>query len=173
MSAPIHTVRNAEALAGAARFSRALDAAGSSLARERYYSVGGGFVVSEEEVERGGGFAGSNVAVALPFDSAAALLDAGRREGLSIAGVVLRNERAWREDEATREGLRRIWEAMSGCIRRGCAQRGDLPGGSGRSDPITFLVTDKEGLLEAMRKLDDQMVEKLDDIIQAQLGIGD
>ena len=51
--------------------------------------------------------------------------------------------------------------------------RGELPGQAGRSDPITFLVTDRQGLLEAMRKLDDQMVEKLDDIIQAQLGLGE
>lgn len=51
--------------------------------------------------------------------------------------------------------------------------RGELPGKSGRSDPIVFLVTDREGLLKAMRKLDDRMVEKLDEIIRAQLGIGD
>ena len=51
--------------------------------------------------------------------------------------------------------------------------RGGDEGRPGRSDPISFVVTDREGLLEAMRKLDDQMVEKLDEIIQAQLGIGD
>jgi len=51
--------------------------------------------------------------------------------------------------------------------------RGLLPGRGGRSDPITFLVTDRQGLLEAMQKLDERMIEKLDEIIRAQLGIGD
>ncbi len=51
--------------------------------------------------------------------------------------------------------------------------RGDLPGRSGRSDPIRFQVTDRQGLMEAMRKVDDRLLEKLDDIIEAHLGIGD
>jgi hypothetical protein len=51
--------------------------------------------------------------------------------------------------------------------------RGDSPGRGGSSDPITFLVTDKQGLLQAMGKLDDRMIEKLDEIIRAQLGIGE
>ncbi len=53
--------------------------------------------------------------------------------------------------------------------------RGDGPdsGRGGSSDPITFLVTDRQGLLQAMQKLDDRMIEKLDEIIRAQLGIGE
>jgi len=51
--------------------------------------------------------------------------------------------------------------------------RGDAPGQSAVSDPLTFLVTDRRGLLEAMRTLDDRAVEKLDEIIKAQLGIGE
>jgi hypothetical protein len=51
--------------------------------------------------------------------------------------------------------------------------RGSAEGKSGKSDPIVFLVTDRAGLLEAMDKLDERMIEKLDEIIRAQLGIGD
>ena len=51
--------------------------------------------------------------------------------------------------------------------------RGAGAGRSSRSDPLTFLVTDKQGLLEAMEKLDERTVEKLDQIIRAQLGIGE
>jgi len=51
--------------------------------------------------------------------------------------------------------------------------RGDDPGRGTQSDPITFLVTDRQGLLAAMQKLDDRMIERLDEIIRAQLGIGD
>ena len=52
-----------------------------------------------------------------------------RENGLSIPEVVLRNERAWRSDEAIRAGLLRIWEAMRDCIYRGCHTEGTLPGG--------------------------------------------
>jgi hypothetical protein len=51
--------------------------------------------------------------------------------------------------------------------------RGDSPGRSTTSDPVTFLVTDEQGLLEAMRRFDDRTVEKLNEIIKAQLGIGE
>jgi hypothetical protein len=51
--------------------------------------------------------------------------------------------------------------------------RGESSGRPGRSDPVSFLVTDIEGLLQAMSKFDERTVEKLDEIIQAQLGIGE
>jgi L-serine dehydratase len=107
----------------------ARDADGAILSAERYYSVGGGFVVSEEEAVRDADVAGSNVSLPIPFRSGAELLEVCGREGLTIAEVMLHNERVWRDDEETRSGLREIWVAMNASIRRGCAQRGELPGG--------------------------------------------
>jgi L-serine dehydratase len=106
------------------------DVAGAGLADETYYSVGGGFVVSEAEAEAGH-TGGSEPPGAVPyeFSSAAELLEIGRRTGLSIANVVRRNEAAWRPPAQTDAGLDRIWVVMEQCIERGCRGEGILPGG--------------------------------------------
>ena len=65
----------------------------------------------------------------MPIETAADLLRHCRENGLTIPEVVLRNERAWRSDEAIRAGLLRIWDAMRECIYRGCHTEGTLPGG--------------------------------------------
>ena len=94
-----------------------------------YYSVGGGFVVSDEESEAGDGEAGSNIEVKYPFNSADELLEIGCGTGLSIASIVMENELAWRSEDEVHQGLRDIWSAMESSIRRGCQQDGVLPGG--------------------------------------------
>lgn len=107
----------------------AYDEGGDILLSQAYYSVGGGFVMSEEEATQGDAKPGQNVQVAHPFNSADELLAVGKKEGMSIAEIVLANETAWREDDEIRDGLRSLWEAMDGCIKRGCEIDGELPGG--------------------------------------------
>ncbi len=107
---------------------RALDADRGVLLEETYYSVGGGFVLSDAEIESDGAPA-SNIEVAHPFSSAVELLAIGRREGLTIAEIVLENETAWRDREEIEDGLRHIWAVMRACIDRGCRKSGVLPGG--------------------------------------------
>jgi hypothetical protein len=51
--------------------------------------------------------------------------------------------------------------------------RGGMESKSGRSERLVFAVTDRAGVLAALRELDAQMDEKLDQIINAQLGSGD
>lgn len=108
----------------------ASDAAGQSLASETYYSVGGGFVVSEAEAEAGRS-GGNEPAGPIPYEfgSAAELLAIGRRTGLSIADIVRRNETAWRPPAETDAALDHIWNVMQQCIERGCRGEGILPGG--------------------------------------------
>lgn len=110
----------------------ALDAGGSALATEAFYSVGGGFVVSEAEIAAG--HTGGNEpapAGPVPYDfrSAVELLDIGQRTGLSIAEIVYANEAAWRAPAATDAGLDQVWAVMEQCIERGCRAEGVLPGG--------------------------------------------
>ena len=99
---------------------------GTELA-ETYYSVGGGFVVRENES------ADARRPVSLPFptETAADLLGHCRKEHLTIPEVVRLNESAWRGPDEVRDGLRRIWEAMRECVFRGCYTEGVLPGGLG------------------------------------------
>jgi L-serine dehydratase len=114
----------------------AFDAAGSELEARVYYSVGGGFVVSDELAADGSklkAIAPDTTALPLPFHSGADLLDITQREGCSIAEVMRRNERALgkggRSDAEINAGLLQIWQVMQDCVRRGCRAEGTLPGG--------------------------------------------
>ena len=92
---------------------------------ETYYSVGGGFVLREGETAA----TGSTVALPFPIDTADELLHWCMKTGLSVSGVVMENESAWRPEEETRRGLLRIWQVMRDCIYKGCHTGGTLPGG--------------------------------------------
>ncbi|BDT72725.1 L-serine dehydratase TdcG [Comamonadaceae bacterium OS-4] len=110
----------------------ALDAAGEELANRVYYSVGGGFIVSDEVAADGSRqkvIAPDATVLPLPFTSGDALLQVARREDLSIAQVMRRNEQHWRSDTEIDAGLLRIWNVMQDCVKRGCRTEGVLPGG--------------------------------------------
>jgi L-serine dehydratase len=105
---------------------------GSVLAERTYYSVGGGFVVSEAvaaDGERQKVIAPDAARLPIPFRTGDELLQRCREHRLSIAGVMRVNERHWRSDEEMRTGLLRIWDVMQACVQRGCATDGVLPGG--------------------------------------------
>ncbi|TVR15605.1 MAG: L-serine ammonia-lyase [Balneolaceae bacterium] len=97
-----------------------------SLIRETYYSVGGGFVVQEDDDELS---ETEHVALDYPVESASDLARWCRQTGLPISGVVLENEKAWRSEEDTRNSVLKIWEVMRDCIYKGCHTDGYLPGG--------------------------------------------
>jgi len=107
---------------------RAWDAAGDDLLAQTYYSVGGGFVLSDAEMDPEQDEFGENVALPYPFESAEELLAVGARTGMTISEILLENEKVWRSEEEIAEGLRGIWGVMRDCIDRGCAQEGRLPG---------------------------------------------
>ena len=106
----------------------AYDAQGGVLHEGTFYSVGGGFVVTEAEAQSPTALA-AGPAVPFPFENAAELLVIAEREKLSIAELMLRNECVVRSEQEVRDGLDRIWSAMSSCIDRGLHQEGVLPGG--------------------------------------------
>jgi L-serine dehydratase len=93
-----------------------------------YYSVGGGFVLGEDE-------AGTLAIVPDPtpvpfgFRTGEELLDHTRAFGLSISSVMMANELARRDETEVRGGLLRIWRVMQECVRAGCEAEGVLPGG--------------------------------------------
>ncbi|MBL7697098.1 MAG: L-serine ammonia-lyase [Chitinophagaceae bacterium] len=90
-----------------------------------YYSVGGGFVVQENEPLS----TGASVQLPFPINRADDILHWCRKTGLSISEVVLENENTWRSEFETREGLLKIWKVMQECMYRGCHAEGELPGG--------------------------------------------
>ncbi len=110
----------------------AFDAAGAELLTRTYYSVGGGFVVSDEVAHDGTlqkVIAPDSTVLAHPFHSGADLLSITKAEGCSIAELMRRNERHWRSSAETDAGLMNIWAVMQACVVRGCQTDGVLPGG--------------------------------------------
>ena len=106
----------------------ALDASGTTLLEKTYYSVGGGFVISQD-AQGQPALVPDPQPLPYPFASGAELLQRCGESGLSIAQLMWRNELAWRDAEAVRSGLLRIWNVMQACVQRGIATEGILPGG--------------------------------------------
>ncbi|HSX71368.1 MAG TPA: L-serine ammonia-lyase, partial [Pseudomonas sp.] len=104
----------------------ARDSAGIELLAQTYFSIGGGFIVAEDqlgilvEAEADG--------QPLAFASAAELLALCDEHGKDIAGIMWARERLLRDDSALRDGLLGIWRTMSSCIDRGMRTGGHLPG---------------------------------------------
>lgn len=111
---------------------QALDATGQVLAVRTFYSVGGGFVVSEEVMADGTRqktIAPDTTELPVPFHSGAELLAQCRVRGWSVAQVMHANEAHWRTPAEVRSGLLHIWGVMQACVQRGCRTEGTLPGG--------------------------------------------
>ncbi|OLL54830.1 L-serine ammonia-lyase [Bartonella henselae] len=107
-----------------------LDADGNVLLRQTYYSIGGGFVVTEDELNCINGNTQSKTSkVPYPFDSARKMLSMAEKSGLSIAEMKRLNEETKMERSALNTGLDNIFSAITKCIDRGLSQEGELPGG--------------------------------------------
>ena len=106
----------------------AYDGAGNVIASRDYYSVGGGFVVNHDEAAENR-IVADTTELPYPFRSGNELLQRARAHGLSIAQMMLANEKAWRSESEIKVGLRAIWNAMQSCVARGIRQQGTLPGG--------------------------------------------
>jgi L-serine dehydratase len=110
----------------------AFDAEGALLEERTYYSVGGGFVVSDEVAADGTKqkvIAPDTTVLPHPFHSGDELLQQCRLHRIGIAELMRRNERHWRSDAEIDAGLLKIWHVMQDCVARGCRTDGVLPGG--------------------------------------------
>ncbi len=107
----------------------ALDAAATVLHRATYYSIGGGFVLSEYDATSPRVAVRTAGAVPLPFSSGTELLEICAARSMTIAQVMLLNECSLRSEADVLQGLDNIATAMHACIDRGLVQAGVLPGG--------------------------------------------
>ena len=111
---------------------QAFDASGAVLTERCYYSVGGGFVVSEEVLadgQRQKTIAPDATVLPKPFRTGAGLLAQCHANQWTMAQVMLANELHWRTEPEVRKGLLAIWGVMQACVQRGCHTEGTLPGG--------------------------------------------
>jgi L-serine dehydratase len=111
----------------AMRFA-ALDADGRELSARTYYSVGGGFVLGEDEAGQPAIVADATP-VPYPFRTGAELLAHTTATGLPVSQIMLANELVRRDEQEVRAGLLHIWAVMQECVAAGCAADGVLPGG--------------------------------------------
>ena len=100
---------------------------GTLLSAEIYYSIGGGFIVTEEQAlhpQRA-----TAATVPYPFENAKTLLALCEKNNLSISELMMANETSMRSEEEIRERLQAITTIMRECIDTGCLTPGILPGG--------------------------------------------
>jgi len=108
----------------------AFDSQQRVILERQYYSVGGGFVISDDDAPSAQ--SASEVGdQPYPFTSCDELLSICRFHQLSMAEVVHANERVRYCDAEIADKLEAIWLTMAACIERGCQQDGILPGGLG------------------------------------------
>lgn len=91
-----------------------------------YYSIGGGEVISEDEINS----KKTNEKI-LPysFSSAKELLEKAKTNNLSIAQLILENEKVYKNEEEIKKDLLEIWDVMKESVSKGLNSDGILPGG--------------------------------------------
>jgi L-serine dehydratase len=105
----------------------AFDVHGAVLITRTFFSIGGGFIVTDGEDALPK--TASDIVLPYPFASAAELLRMAADAGLTVWQLMLANESAVRPEREVRAGILHIWSVMQGCIDRGMATEGILPGG--------------------------------------------
>ena len=138
----------------------ALDQQGDVTLRETYYSIGGGFVMTEAELAAGKD-TDEGAPVPYPFKSASEMLQMAGQSGLSIAQMKRANEVSRNGEVRLRTGTARLWQVMNDCIDRGLTTDGILPGGLGvkrRAKGIHDALQAERGLnLSAPHTINDWM----------------
>ncbi|AEF54004.1 L-serine ammonia-lyase [Marinomonas posidonica] len=106
----------------------AFDEKDATLHQATFYSVGGGFIVEEDDQ---GKVSLVEDTTELPhvFHDAETLMNLCRETGKSIADIMLENELAWRTEDEVKQGILSIWSVMKECVQKGIQNEGILPGG--------------------------------------------
>ncbi|UJF17487.1 L-serine ammonia-lyase [Vibrio sp. SS-MA-C1-2] len=105
----------------------AFDKSGQKIVSETFYSIGGGFIATADELQFGK--KNGTVTFSYPFKSADDLIKLTEKHGLSLATLIQQNELAYRSDDELTAKANQIWQVMSDCMERGFATEGILDGG--------------------------------------------
>lgn len=107
----------------------ATDSQGDVILSETYYSIGGGFVLTEAELADPKADSLPRAEYPYPFRTSVEMLDMAAKSGLSIAEMKRANELIHRSHSELDHDMNRIWQVMAACIDRGLTSEGILPGG--------------------------------------------
>lgn len=109
----------------------AFNAAGGLLIERNYYSIGGGFVATDDDINT----ARDQIVdspLPYPFRTGSQLLNQCQASDLTIPELVLADEAALGRDAQTVEAkMIELWQVMAAAIDAGCNSDGVLPGGLG------------------------------------------
>jgi L-serine dehydratase len=101
--------------------------AGDTDYTSTFYSIGGGFVVKEEQAAAGG--EQNDCPFPFPINLATELLAYTKTENKKISEIVYENEKSIRTEDQIHHELMRVWNTMLECMYTGCHTEGTLPGG--------------------------------------------
>ena len=91
-----------------------------------YYSIGGGEVISENEINKD---IKEEKDLPYRFSNAKELLQLCNKNSMSISKLIFENEKAYKSRENIEKDLIEIWQVMKNCIENGIKSEGILPGG--------------------------------------------
>ena len=106
----------------------AIDSGDKVLDSRDYYSVGGGFVVSENKAAADR-IVADQTQLPYSFRTGDELFSLCEQHEMRISQIMLANESTWRSEAGILAGLLQIRDAMMACMERGFRQEGVLPGG--------------------------------------------
>ncbi|QDP72436.1 L-serine ammonia-lyase [Legionella israelensis] len=132
----------------------AYDGNGQKLISQVYYSVGGGFITTEEEYDKP---REENASPPYPFSTAKELLRLCKENQLTIAELMFANEHTWRDTQAIQSGILDIAKTMEKCIENGCRHEGILPGGlqvKRRAPELYKLLVEQKGVKSVFEQSD-------------------
>ena len=102
---------------------------GKELSRKIYYSVGGGFILEEAEIDTDNVIENHLQSIPYPYSSASNLLAYCEKEKCAISELVFKNELTWRAADQIKHDILKYWTTMQACVQRGFHNEGILPGG--------------------------------------------
>ncbi len=135
------------------RFS-AYDNAKDTLISQVYYSIGGGFITTDESFDTTTPII---LAVPYPFTTARELLRLCKENQLSIDELMLANEQISHTTAEIHARIRLIARVMEECIEQGCQQSGTLPGGLNvrrRAHHLYKKLIDNQGIPSVFERAD-------------------
>ena len=117
--------------------------------KSTYYSIGGGFIVKDEdfEAQKNEKYAVAQMDAPFPFSTANQLLQICQENSFRISSLMLKNETLLLPEDEVRKRLLHIWHTMQECIENGTQTEGILPGGlkvHRRASPLLAMLENEK-----------------------------
>ena len=130
----------------------------SLLKSSTYYSIGGGFIVKDEdfEAQKNEKFSQAQMDAPFPFSTANELMQICQDNSFRISSLMLKNETMLLPEEEVKKRLLHIWHVMQECIENGKQTEGILPGGLKvhRRAPALLALLENEKSNDPMQVMD-------------------